>query len=283
MFLAPWFLGLTTIVFIPILGSLYLSFTNYDFLQSPTWVGLENYITMFTSDPRFISAAKVTAIYVGLSVPLQLAFALLLAVVLNQGLKALAIYRSIFYLPSLLGSSAAIAILWVQVFGMHGMVNWVLQLVHVPNISWISDPRFALYTLVALNVWQFGAPMIIFLAGLRQIPQMYYESAAVDGAGRFSQFIHITLPLLTPVVLFNLILQGIGAFHAFTAAYIVSGGTGGPLDSTLFYTLYLYLQGFGNFKMGYASAMAWILLVVIAIFTALNFLISRYWVFYGDQ
>ena len=148
--------------------------------------------------------------------------------------------------------------------------------------GWVSDPRSALWTIVLLHVWTFGAPMVIFLAGLRQIPAQYYEAAAVDGAARWTRFVHITLPLLTPIIFFNLVLQTITAFQSFTQAFVVSGGTGGPSDSTLFYTLYLYQRGFGDFDMGYASAMGWVLLLIVAAFTAVNFALSRRWVFYDD-
>lgn len=264
-------------------ASLYLSFTDYSLLEPPNWIGLGNYRRMFTADARYMSSVFVTLKYVFISVPLQLCFALALALILDKGVRGLTLYRGAYYLPSLLGSSVAIAILWRRVFGADGLVNWVLDVFGVSGPSWISDPRSALYTLIVLNVWTFGSPMIIFLAGLRQIPAMYYEAASVDGAGVLSRFFRITLPLLTPIIFFNFVLQIIGAFQAFTPAFIVSSGTGGPIDSTLFYTLYLYQEGFASFRMGYASAMAWILLIVIAAFTAANFLMSRFWVFYGDQ
>ncbi|MGW5366234.1 carbohydrate ABC transporter permease [Actinopolymorpha pittospori] len=204
--------------------------------------------------------------------------------VLNRGLRGLPIYRSIFYLPSLLGGSVAVGLLWRRVFGSDGLLNQVLGLVGFDNLpSWIGSPDYALWTLMIHNVWTFGSPMVIFLAGLRQIPSELYESASVDGARKLRQFIHITIPLLTPVIFFNLILQIIGAFQAFTPAYVIGGGNGGPNDSTLFYTLYLYMTGFKQFDMGKASAMAWVLLIVIALFTAVNFLGSKRWVFYADE
>ncbi|MGH3749137.1 MAG: carbohydrate ABC transporter permease, partial [Micromonosporaceae bacterium] len=213
-------------------------------------------------------------------VPLQLAVALGIAVLLNQGMRGLAFYRSVLYLPSLLGGSVAVAILWRQIFGAEGLVNQALALVGIQGIGWVSDPRTALWSIVGLHVWTFGAPMIIFLAGLRQIPNMYYEAAKVDGASRRQMFRNITLPLISPIIFFNLVLQIISAFQAFTQAFIISGGSGGPSDSTLFFTLYLYQKGFGEFDMGYASALAWVLLVIVGIFTAINFLASKYWVFY---
>lgn len=281
LFLAPWFAGLVLITAGPMVASLYLSFTDYDLLQAPTWVGLENYERML-ADPRLHNSLQVTFTYVFVSVPLQLAAALGLALLLDKGMRGLALYRSVYYLPSLLGGSVAIAILWRQVFGADGLVNQVLAFFGIQGQGWVSHPDYALGTLVVLNVWTFGAPMVIFLAGLRQIPAMYYEAASIDGAGRTRRFFSITVPLLTPIIFFNLVLQLINAFQSFTQAFVVSGGTGGPADSTMFYTLYLYLKGFGSFEMGYASAMAWFLLLIVGGMTLVNFLASKYWVFYDD-
>ncbi|MBG6185640.1 multiple sugar transport system permease protein [Arthrobacter sp. CAN_A214] len=281
LFLGPWIVGLVLITIGPMIASLYLSFTDYNLLQAPEWVGLENYARML-DDPRLMNSLKVTFLFVFISVPLQLAAALGLALVLDRGLRGMGLYRSVYYLPSLLGGSVAIAVLWRQIFGTQGLVNQVLGAFGIQGQGWISDPSTALGTLMILNIWTFGAPMIIFLAGLRQIPTMYYEAASVDAASKFRQLATITLPLLTPIIFFNLVLQIIGAFQSFTQAFVVSGGTGGPADSTMFYTLYLYQKGFGNFDMGYASAMAWLLLVIIAIFTFINFIASKYWVFYDD-
>jgi multiple sugar transport system permease protein len=210
--------------------------------------------------------------------------ALALAMALDRSERGVGLYRAAFYLPSLLGASVAIAILWRLIFGADGMVNYLLELtLGIRGPGWVTHPDYALWTLIALAVWQFGSPMIIFLAGLRQIPTDMYEAASLDGASKWRQFWKITLPLLTPVIFFNTLLNVIGAFQAFTQAYIVSGGDGGPVNSTLFYTLYLYQRGFRQFDMGYASAMAWMLLIVIAAATALFFWTSRFWVFYGDE
>jgi multiple sugar transport system permease protein len=282
LFLLPWLIGLVLIIGGPMIASLYLSFTNYSLIQAPEWVGLDNYIRML-QDPRLHKALGVTFTYVFVSVPLQLIAALAVAMVLNEGMKALPFYRSVFYLPSMLGSSVAIAVLWRQMFEVDGLVNQVLRKFGIPaTTSWIADPQYALWTIILLHVWTFGSPMVIFLAGLRQIPGMYYEAASVDGASKWAQFRKITLPLLSPIIFFNLVLQIINAFQAFTQAFVVSNGTGGPADSTLFYTLYLYQRGFVQFQMGYASAMAWLLVVIIAAFTAINFFFSKRWVFYGD-
>lgn len=283
LFLLPWFIGLFALTLGPMLGSLYLSFTRYDLLSPPQWIGLANFTAMF-SDIRFLDALRVTAIYVFLSVPLKLAVALLVAVALNRGLRGLGIYRAVYYVPSLLGGSVAIAILWRQIFGQNGIVNQGLALLGIHGLSsWVGNPDTSVYTLIILAAWQFGSPMLIFLAGLKQIPHEMHEAAGIDGAGPIGKFFRITLPLLSPIIFFNLVLQLIGAFQAFTPAFIVSSGSGGPYGSTLFYTLYIYQQGFGYFHMGYASAMAWLLLIIIAVFTAVAFTSSRFWVFYQDE
>ena len=282
LFLLPWLVGLVVITIGPMIASLYLSFTNYSLIQAPKFIGVDNYVRMLT-DERLHNSLKVTFIYVFVSTPLQLALALAIALLLNEGMKGLPFYRSVFYLPSMLGGSVAIAVLWRQMFEVDGLVNQFLRAIGIPvTRSWIGDPSTALWTIILLHIWTFGSPMVIFLAGLRQIPGMYYEAASVDGASKWAQFRKITIPLLSPIIFFNLVLQIIGAFQAFTQAYVVSNGTGGPSDSTMFYTLYLYQKGFVQFQMGYAAAMAWLLLVIIGAFTALNFWLSKHWVFYGD-
>jgi multiple sugar transport system permease protein len=283
LFMLPWLAGLFIFTLGPMVASAYLSFTNYDLLTAPEWNGLFNYTRLLTRDNRFAKSLEVTGTYVLVAVPLQLVFALLVAMVLNRGLRALSFYRAIYYLPSLLGGSVAIAILWRQIFGLNGLFNQFLALFGIQGVSWIGSPETALYTLIVLRIWQFGSPMLIFLAGLKQIPQELYEAAEIDGAGRISMFFRITVPLLTPIIFFNLIMQMVSAFQAFTSAFIISGGSGGPVDAVLFYTLYLYQQGFSNFRMGYASAMAWILLVIIGVFAVIAFLSSRYWVYYEDE
>jgi multiple sugar transport system permease protein len=282
LFLLPWFIGFFGLTLGPMLSSLYLSFTNFDLLTSPDWVGLDNYTRIFTADPKFAKSMQVTFMFVIFSVPLKLAFALGVALLLNRGMRGLPIYRAVFYLPSLLGASVAIAVLWRTLFAGDGLVNDFLANFGIVGPSWISNPRFSLWTLIVLAVWQFGSPMIIFLAGLRQIPQDMYEAASLDGASKWRQFWKITLPMLTPVVFFNAIIQTIEGFKSFTPAFIISGGTGNPINSTLFYTLYLYQEAFEFFRMGYASALAWILLAIVALFTAFSFLTSRYWVHYDN-
>ncbi|GAB3601533.1 carbohydrate ABC transporter permease [Microbacterium tumbae] len=280
-FLLPWFIGLFAVTAGPMLISLGLSFTKYNLLQPPVFNGVDNFIRMFT-DARLHQSLIVTFVYVLVSVPLQLALALALAVLLNRGVRGLAFYRSVYYLPSLIGGSVAIAVLWRTVFGVEGLFNSFLGFFGIDGQGWISNPNTALATLILLNVWTFGAPMVIFLAGLRQVPQSLYEAASVDGASKWRQFFSITMPLLSPIVFFNLVLQIIHAFQSFTQAFVVSAGTGGPADSTLLFSLYLYQRGFGNFDMGYASALAWLLVIIIGGFTAINFWASKYWVFYDD-
>lgn len=280
LFLAPWLVGFFTFNVVPMIASFYLSLTNYDFFTSPRWIGFENYVEMFLYDARYLKSITVTLRYMLISVPLQLLFALTLALMLNKGIRGLALFRAVYYVPSLLGGSVAVAILWMQVFGANGLVNQLLGLAGVEGVSWLANPNYSLYTVILLRVWQFGSPMVIFLAALRQIPSELYEAASVDGAGKLYTFFRITLPLLSPVILFNVVMQTISAFQEFTAVFVLGGGTGGPLDSLLFYSLYLYTVGFRYFEMGYAAAQAWVLLLMIAILTAVIFRWSRRWVYY---
>jgi multiple sugar transport system permease protein len=276
----PWFIGMLFTV-IPFGVSLYLAFTDYNLLQVPNFTGTSNFIRLF-EDPKIVKSAQVTLLYTLFAVPLGLLAALGVAMLLNRGVRGLPIYRSVFYLPSLIGGSVAVVMLWRAIFGYEGIVNKALAVFGIKGPGWVTDPDWSMVTLITLSIWGFGGSMVIFLAGLRQIPRSYYEAASIDGAGAWRQFRSITAPLLSPVVFFNLVLGLIGSLQVFTQGYVFSGGSGGPADSTLFYNLYLYQQGFQRFDMGYASAMAWIMFVVIAAFTALNFLVSKYWVFYDD-
>ncbi|MEH1098480.1 carbohydrate ABC transporter permease [Micromonospora sp. CPCC 205561] len=283
LFLSPWVCGALLLTVGPMLASLYLSFTDYDLFTTPRWVGLDNYRRLFTDDPRFLASAAVTAKYVLLSVPLKLAAALAVALLLNRPRRGQGFYRSSLYAPSLLGTGVALALVWRALFTDEGVVDSLTNTVGWDSGGWINEPDYALYVLIILAVWQFGAPMVIFLAGLKQIPQELYDAAAVDGAGRWRTFRSVTLPMLSPIILFNLVLETIHAFQAFTPAFVVSGGRGGPGNSTLFYTLYLYERGFSQFRMGYASAMAWLLLLTVAVITALFFGTARRWVFYSGE
>ncbi len=301
MFLAPWLLGFFVLTVYPMVYSLWLGFTNYDFTQpdSTQWIGFANYLKMFgpmfglseftastgeviRADPYYLKSLSVTFTYVFVSVPLKLIFALAVAMLMNQKLRGVSFYRAVYYIPTLLGGSVAIAVLWRKLFEKEGLVNAVLGAIGFTDLpGWITNPKYALGTLILLTVWQFGSSMIIFLAGLKQIPEEYYEAASVDGASKARQFFAITIPLLSPVILFNLVIQLISAFQAFTQAYIIGGGKGGVLNSTLFYSLHLYLQGWTYHEMGYASAMAWVLLLIIGVFTVIVFRTSDLWVSYG--
>jgi multiple sugar transport system permease protein len=284
LFLAPWLLGIIFFSLVPVILSFWFAFTNYDMFSPAQFVGLTNFINMF-KDARFYQSISVTARYVLFGVPLQLAFALFLATILNEKLPGFRIFRAIYYVPSLLGGSVAIALLWKQIFGLEGILNKFLLLLgftQFQNTSWMNEPGTAVYTLVVLLVWQFGSCMVIFVAGIQNIPATLYEAAEIDGAGKVASFFRITFPMLTPIIFFNLIMQIIGAFQAFTPAFIITRGGGGFKNSLLFYTLYLYREGFVEYQMGYASALAWFLLVIIGVVTAVLFATSRFWVFYDD-
>ncbi|QGH35869.1 ABC transporter permease subunit [Gracilibacillus salitolerans] len=281
VFLLPWLIGFLGLVLGPMISSLYLSFTRFDLLNTPEWIGLANFQEMFQDD-RWIASAKVTSTFVFIAVPTQLIAALLVAVLLNKKMAGIGFYRTTYYLPSLLGGSVAIAILWKNLFEIDGLVNQVLSFFNIQGQGWISHPDYALGTIIILATWQFGASMVIFLAGLKQIPKELYEAAAVDGGTKPQVFFRVTLPLLSPVIFFNLVIELIKSIQVFTSAFIISEGTGGPINSTLFYTLYLYQKGFTQFEMGYASAMAWILVFVLGVMTLIIFFSSKYWVHYED-
>lgn len=286
VFLSPWLIGLMGITAAPMLMSLYLSFTSYDIftpLNEVEWVGLRNYERMFTTDPSYWTSVWVTVRYALISTPLKLAAALGVALLLNRERRGVGLFRSLFYLPSLLGGSVALALIWVAIFSRDGAFNGFLALFGIEGRPWVFDPNWSLETLMLLAIWQFGAPMVIFLAGLKQIPTELYEAASVDGAGQWRQFWNVTIPMLSPVIFFNLVLETINAFQGFTGAFVLSNGTGGPVDSTLMYTLNLYVKGFQDFEMGYASALAWVFLIAIGVITAVFFSTGRFWVHYTDD
>ncbi|MFC8151512.1 sugar ABC transporter permease [Bacillus paralicheniformis] len=283
-FISPFIIGFLCFTVIPMGASLFLSFTSYDLFTAPKWVGLDNYKAMLTDDEKYWVSLKVTFYYVLAGVPLRLAFALFIAVILNRAEKGVGIYRTLFYLPSIIGGSVAVAIMWRNVFGNDGVINALLFFLGFDKkILWYQDPTSALWTLILLSVWQFGSSMLIFLAGLKNIPPMYQEAASVDGANRFQRFFLITLPLLSPIIFFNLVMQTISAFMTFTPAYIISKGEGGPLDGTLLYSLYLFQRAFNFFQMGYASAMAWVMLILIGLVTFILFKTSSLWVHYESK
>lgn len=282
LFLLPWIMGLIMFTIIPIISSLYLSLTNYDIITEPVFIGLENYKNMLT-DAKFMQSMNVTFKYVSIGVPIKLIVALFIAVLLNRKIRGMSIYRAVYYIPSLFGSSVAVAILWRQLFNKSGLLNVILDKFGIEGMNWIATPSTALYTIILLEIWQFGSAMLIFLAGLKQVPADLYEASLIDGAGHIRKFFYITIPMITPMILFNMIMQIINSFQSFNAAYIISGGSGGPLNSTLLYSLYLYQKGFAYFQMGYASAMAWVLLLIISIITFLQFKLSKKWVYNQDE
>lgn len=277
VFLAPFIIGLLIFTIIPVIISLVLSFTRYDILSSPEFTGIDNYIRMFTQDATFWKSFRVTLFYAVISVPLKLMMALGVAMLFYRGTKLVSVYRAVYYLPSILGSSVAVAVLWKRMFAVDGIFNSVLGLFGIESeIGWLSRTDTAIWTLILLSVWQFGSSMLIFLGGLKQIPTSLYEAATVDGCSKFRQFRSITLPMLTPVIFFNLIQQTINAFTAFTQSYIITNGK--PMDSTLFYAVYMYRRSFEFSEMGYGAAMAWFMLFVVAVLTALIFKSSNKWV-----
>jgi multiple sugar transport system permease protein len=281
-FLLPWLLGFIALTLGPMISSLYLSFTNYNLFDPPKWIGLDNYTSLF-QDERFLQSVGVTVSYVVFGTPLKLAAALAVAMLLNSKRRGQGFYRSAFYAPSLIGASVSIAIVWKAMFGDSGPVDQGLSLFGINLGGWVGNPAMTMPMFILLTVWQFGAPMVIFLAGLKQIPADLYEAASMDGAGPIRKFFNITWPMLSPVIFFNLLMETIHAFQIFNSAYIISNGEGGPAGSTLFYTLYLYLRGFSDFRMGYASAMAWLLLIVVGILTLIIFRTSKSWVHYSGD
>lgn len=282
MLMAPWIFGFILMWFLPACISIFYSFTNFNMLSAPQWVGFDNYIRIFTTDKNFQQALKVTFLYVLLLVPLRLSFALFVANLLNKKHIGMAFYRLLYYIPSIIGGSIAISVVWKQIFGNKGIVMTLLQAMGFNvKMSLLGNPKTALYVIVLMGVWQFGSSMLIFLSGLKQIPASLYESAVIDGATSFQRFWKITIPMLSSNIFFNLILQIINGFRIFTESYIITDG--GPISSTLTYVLYLYRTAFTNFHMGYSCALAWILVVIIGIATAILFKTQSNWVFYESK
>lgn len=283
--LAPWLFGFILMWFLPMLISIYYSFTNFNLLNDAKFIGFNNYIRLFTTDDLFWQSLKVTFIYVLFLVPLRLAFALFVAMLLNKKHKGLGLYRTIYYIPSIIGGSIAVSIVWRQIFGNKGVVMSLLAAIGIEQkTSLLGNPSTALAVIILMGVWQFGSSMLIFLAALKQIPTSLYESAMVDGARPWKIFVKITLPMLTPTIFFNLILQIVNGFRVFTESYVITDG--GPLNSTLSYVLYLYRRAFTYFDMGYSCALAWILVIIIAVFTVVLFKTQNNWVHYetgGDE
>jgi len=282
LLLAPWLIGFLIMTVIPMICSIYFSFTNYNLLSSPKFIGLDNYKRMLFQDNTFWKSLGVTFYYVFMLVPLRLTFALFIAMLLNNKRKFMGMYRALYYIPSIIGGSVAVSIVWKQIFGNQGVVMSLLQVFGIhQEVSLIGNPKTAIWTIIALGVWQFGSSMLIFLAAIKQIPESFYESANIDGASSWLKFTKITIPMLTPVIFFNLILQIINGFRAFTESFIITQG--GPMDSTMFYVLNLYKRAFTYFDMGYSSALAWALVLIISVFTLFIFKTQKSWVYYESK
>lgn len=277
VFAAPFIFGFICFSLIPILTSLYYSFTDYSMgAKTIEWVHFKNYIHLFNDDV-FLKSLRVTLKYVFISVPLKLTFALFVAFLLTRKSKMVTLYRSLYYVPSLVGGSVAVALVWKQLFARKGLINAVLTDMGFEKINWFGDEKLALIPLILMSVWQFGSSMIIFAAGLKEIPTTYYEAGRIDGANGFQLFFKITLPCLSPIILYNLIMQTISAFMAFTQAFIITQG--GPNNGTMMYSLYVYNQAFQYNNMGYACAMSWFMLVIMSAITLIIFKSSKMWVF----
>lgn len=276
-FTSPFIIGFLLFMIVPMMISLYYSLCDYNILSAPVFVGLKNYIKMF-SDEVFFKTIGVTFFYALISVPLRLAFALLVAMLLLNSSRLTAFYRAAYYLPSIIGGSVAVSILWKRMFAIDGVINKVLAVFGMKDpVSWLGDKNTAIWTLILLAVWQFGSSMLIFLSSLKQIPPSLYEAASIDGAGKFRQFFKITLPLLTPTIFFNLVMQMINGFLAFTQCYIITQGK--PMNSTLFYTVYMYQQSFEYYNTGHGAALAWVMLLIVGLITAVLFATKRFWVY----
>lgn len=278
LFISPWIVGFILFTAGPVVASLGLSFYQWSLIRPPRFVGLENYVTMFTNDPLFWQSLRVTLLYVAVAVPLQIAFALFLAILLNQKVRAIPVFRTIFYLPSVV-SGVAIAVLWLWLYQPElGLINDLLSKVGIDGPAWLISKLWALPAIIGASLWTVGGTMIIFLAGLQDMPQHLYEAAALDGAGEWAKFRHVTLPMLSPVIFFNLVLGLIAAFRMFELPLVMTQG--GPINATMFYALYLYLSAFKFLKMGYAAALAWVLFIIIMIVTGLQLKLARRWVYY---
>ena len=278
LFISPWLVGLLLFTVGPVVASFVLSFYKWRLISPPQFVGLDNYVTMFTEDSLFWQSLRVTLIYVAVAVPLQIAFAFFLAILLNQKVRLIPLFRTLFYLPSVV-SGVAVAVLWLWLYQpQFGLVNNFLGQLGIEGPAWLVSKRWALAAISGAGLWTVGGTMIIFLAGLKDIPQHLYEAAALDGAGEWAKFRHVTLTMLSPVIFFNLVLGMIVGFRQFELPLIMTEG--GPVNATMFYALYLYLSAFKFLKMGYASALAWVLFIIIIIVTGIQLRLARHWVYY---
>lgn len=279
-FILPWLIGFLVFKLYPFGASLYYSFTDYQLFDGISEFSLQNYIDIFTT-PKIVKALQVTFKYAFMTVPLKLTAALFIAYILNFKIKGVKFFRTAYYIPSILGGSVAIAVLWKAIFKDEGLLNTLLGIFGIVGPSWLSSPSLALFVICLLRVWQFGSAMVIFLAALKNVPEDLYEAASIDGAGKWRQFFSITVPMITPVIFYNLVTQICQAFQEFNGPYIITNG--GPRNSTTLISLLIYNSAFKNYEMGMASAMAWVLFVILLVFTVIAFLSQKYWVYYSDD
>ena len=279
-YLLPWLIGLVIFTIYPFVASLVLSFTEYNLIKAPKFIGLANYIRLFTKDQEFINSILATIKYMLMTVPLQLGFALFIAFILNFKLKGINFYRTAYYIPSILGGNVAVAVLWRFLFSGDGLINQAIGLFGGEPVGWLSDPNAAMVVISLLRVWQFGSAMVIFLAALKEVPTELYEAAQVDGAKKWVIFFKITIPMITPTLFFNLVMQIVNAMQEFNAPYLITNG--GPMKATNLASLLIYNNAFKFFNMGYASAMSWVLFILIALLAMVLFKTSDRWVFYSD-
>lgn len=280
LYIAPWIIGFLALQIYPFLSSLFYSFTEYNIASAPKWVGLQNYIHLFTKDAEFLNSLKVTFVYTLYTVPGKLALSLAVAVFLNRSIKGIHLIRTIYYMPSLFGGSIAVALLWKLMYMDDGIINAWLGVLGLPHVQWLGNPKVSLLTICLLEIWQFGSSMVMFLAALKQVPSSLLEAGRIDGAGRIRCFFRITLPYITPILFFNLIMQTINALQNFTSAFVITRG--GPMKSTYVLGMKLYNEAFSYFKMGYASTVSWVIFAIIMLITVILFRTSASWVFYED-
>ena len=280
MYVCIWIFGFLVFQLYPFISSLLYSFTNYDIFHAPEFVGLDNYVKLFTKDREFWNSMAVTLKYTFITVPGKVVLALIIAVILNRNLKGINFIRTVYYIPSLLSGSVAVAILWKVLFMNDGFINSLLGLVHIGPVKWLGTPDMAVITICMLEIWQFGSSMVLFLSALKQVPQSLYEAARIDGASKPRMFFKITLPMITSTAFFNIIMQLITALQNFTSAFVVTNG--GPNKATYVLGMKLYTDAFKYFKMGYACATSWILFMVILVMTIILFVTSKKWVYYDN-
>ena len=280
-YIAIWIIGFLVFKFYPFMSSLFYSFTNYNlFKESVENIGFANY-EKIVDTAKYLKSYIVTFKYAFMTVPLKLLFALFIAYLLNFKIKGINLFRTAYYIPSILGGSVAIAVLWQFLFQNEGLVNTIIGLFGVKPVNWLGSPDYALFVICLLRVWQFGSAMVIFLAALKGVPQDLYEAASIDGAGKFTQFLKITIPLITPVIFYNLVTQLCQAFQEFNGPFMITKG--GPLGSTTLISILIYQNAFKTYDMGLASAMAWLLFFIVAVLTAVSFISQKHWVYYGDE